>query len=93
MPKTAKKIRIRYGLPEPKKLLKNLKFFAKEKGTSLNKEIEFYIKGRLGDVEKSKEKIEGEEMRIQKIRRCIEIAINLVDGEDYRKILRNHFLD
>lgn len=89
--KKKKKIIVRYGLPNIDKMIKSLEDVSghEKNSAEFNKELEFYLKCRVGDYNKSKEIIERESIRQKKINKCINFVIdNMVENEGTRKHLR-----
>lgn len=72
----------RYKIPNKEDLKKGLEYWAKKKETTLNNELDFYIKGRIGEIADSLEIILREEQRIKKAKKCIEQSVLLIaEGE------------
>ncbi|GEM_PF-6369845 len=73
-----RRIFARYPIPKKEELKRSLEYWAKEKGTSLNNELDFYIKGRMGDILDSMEEILRETQRVKKAKKSINQAISLM---------------
>ena len=65
-------------MPDRESLKTRMEHWAKENGTSLKKELDFYIKGRIGDIKDSTEIILREQQRIKKAKQCINMALSLM---------------
>ncbi len=71
----------RYPTPKKEKLAESLKRWASETGKSFECEIYFYIRGRIGDISKSREDIVREQKRVEKAKQCIGVALELVGNQ------------
>jgi hypothetical protein len=81
-----RKIFARYSIPKKEQLIARLEYWANEKNTHLNNEIDLYIKGRLSDIRSSSEIIIRENQRIKKADQCIDMAISLLNQQENKKI-------
>lgn len=68
----------RYPIPNKEELRRSTERFSKETGNSFKEDLDFYIKGRIGDIVDSTEIILREKQRIEKARKVIGIAVNLI---------------
>lgn len=85
--------------PVPKKefLRENFPRWAHQDGISVEQEIHRYLHTRISEILGSREKIEDvtkrENIRIEKTKRCIEIALECIEDESERDRIRKYVFE
>jgi|SRR3989344_6439159 len=91
-----KRIFARYKVPTEKEFEKNLDEKAKFFNMTKSQYLDMYIKGRIGDIEKSTEIILREKQRIKKAQKCIRSSLAAMDkvaSKSIKSVTKKYYKD
>jgi hypothetical protein len=80
--KKKRKLFIRHPIPSKQELKNTMDYWAKRKKTSLGEELLIYYSCLMDNINKSNEIIKKEIMRIEKTKKCLEIATDLLREDE-----------
>lgn len=84
----------RYPVPEKEDLREEIRELSEMTDKSYKETLDFYIRGRIGDIIESTGKILREKQRIKKARRCIKQALSLMyenRSEKARRVIKKYY--
>ncbi|MBU4369445.1 hypothetical protein KKG58_01635 [Patescibacteria group bacterium] len=92
----SRRIFAKYPIPTQKDIEKNLGEDAKFVGMTVEKYLDFVIKGVIGDIMKSTEIIARENQRIKKAKKTFNVILSMItkyESKESKKKLKQHYND
>lgn len=78
----SKRVFARYHIPKQEEILKDIESRAAVIDKTPKQYLDFCLKGMIGDINESREKIDREEQRIEKIKKAIDVYLAVLTDKD-----------